>query len=129
MSEGKGLSVTAITIAVGLLVAWFLWGVSCAMYQAANPVTVNSLENLEVRPTGTGTGGGRAFATAGVATFVIKSFAMLPKLPSVIGFVFRERLWFVVVAAVVLAGVVLFGVVMKRTEAALAAPAWQRRRR
>ncbi|OAI57755.1 hypothetical protein AYO47_07660 [Planctomyces sp. SCGC AG-212-M04] len=127
MSEGKGLSVTAITIAVGLVAAWFLWGVSCAMYQAANPVTVNSLENLEVRPTGTGSG--RAFANAGVATFIIKSFAMLPKLPSVIGFIFRERLWFAIVAAAVLAAVAVFGVVMKRTEAALAAPAWQRRRR
>jgi hypothetical protein len=128
MSEGKGLSVTVITIAVGLLAAWFLWGVSCAMYQAANPVTVDSLENLEVRPAGSGTGSGRAFAEAGVATFVIKSFAMLPKLPSVIGFVFRERLWFAIVAAAVLAGVVLFGVFMKRMEMALETPRHRRRR-
>jgi hypothetical protein len=129
MSEGKGLSITAITIAVGLLVAWLLWGVSCAMYQSAHPPTLeDGVEGLEVVPAGGRISGG-AFAIAGVATFVIKSFAMLPKLPSVIGFLFRERLWFVIVATAILAGVLLFGVFMKRLELALENPRKRNRRK
>jgi hypothetical protein len=33
----KGLSITTITICVGVMITWLLWGVSCAMYGNARP--------------------------------------------------------------------------------------------
>lgn len=126
-----------VTLSVGAVMAFLLWGVSCAMYDAANSTpavftlddgsepTTTSASTMRIR----GRGAGLAFAVAGVVTFVSKSFTMLPQLPSVLGFIVKERFWFVLVSAGILGGVALFGVFLKRTEAALANPPRKKRRR
>jgi len=131
--DESGLSIATVSLGVGVVVAFLLWGVACAMYDAARPQLADVAEvnsdfeapRIRVR----GGGAGLVFAVAGVVTFVVKSFTMLPELPGVVGFVFRERMWFAMTAALVLGGVVLFGVFLKRTEAALAAPRHRRKRR
>jgi hypothetical protein len=74
-------------------------------------------------------GAAGAFVIAGVATFFIKTFSMLPQLPAVFGYLFRERIGFVIVATAILAGVILFGVFMKRLELALEGPKKKRKRK
>lgn len=131
----RGLSITTITIFVGVVVAWLLWGVSCAMYRAAQPETaegdievVVDVDKDHLTPSRV-RGAGPAFIIAGVATFFIKTITMLPELPSVLAFLFRERLWFVVVATGIIAGVIFFGVYMKRLELALASSKKRKRKK
>ncbi len=130
---GESVSITGVSIAVGAVMTFLLWGIACAMYDAARPriadlaVMEDELEGPPIRVRGRG--GALAFGVAGVATFIAKSFSMLPEMPAVLGFVFRERVWFAVTAALVLAGVVLFGVFLKRMEEALATPYHKRKRR
>jgi len=129
--DQHSLSIVGVSVATGVFMAYLLWGVSCAMYNAAGH---GELAVFEVGDDGVSLpirrrGAGLAFGIAGVATFVSKSFAMLPEMPSVLGFIFRERFWFVIVSALVLGGVALFALLLKRTEAALATPAYKRKKR
>ncbi|HVJ85584.1 MAG TPA: hypothetical protein VM452_08050 [Caulifigura sp.] len=130
---GESVSIAGVSIAVGAVMTFLLWGVACAMYDAARPKIADIAaidDEVDGRPVRVrGRAGALAFGVAGVATFLSKSFSMLPEMPAVLGFVFRERLWFAVTAALVLGGVVLFGVFLKRTEAALATPYHKRKRR
>ncbi len=126
--DDQGLSITAMTIGCAVLVTWLLWGVSCAMYEAAYPPIAGD-GDLELRPHIGRRTSGLIFAVMGVVTFVVKSCTMLPQVPTVMAFLFRERFWFVIVAAGVLAGVGLFGVFLKRMELALAGPQRKKRRR
>lgn len=125
----QGLSITTITICVAVVMTWLLWGVSCAMYEAAHPVVDVEEGSLDLRPHIGGRTNAPIFAVMGVITFVTKSFSLLPKFPEVIGFLFRERLWFIVVAAGILAGVVVFGIFLKRMELALEGAKKKKRRR
>jgi uncharacterized protein with PQ loop repeat len=140
MSEegnSKGLSITTVTIIVAVVVTWLLWGVACAMYSNAHPAAVEG--HLEVvvdtsdnglGPTRMGTRGASfAFVIAGISTFFLKTFQMLPQLPSVLGYLFRERIGFVIVANAILAGIILFGVFMKRLELQLEAPKTKRKKK
>ena len=133
--SSRGLSVTVITICVGVVTTWLLWGVACAMYGSARPEAVQDqvevvvdMESDRLSP-GRVRGAGPAFIVAGVATFFIKTLTMLPQMPDVLGFLFRERLWFVVVATGILAGVICFGVFMKRLEMALEGPKKRKRKK
>lgn len=133
--SSKGLSITVITIIVAAVTTWLLWGVACAMYGNANPEAVEGqievvvdLESDHLTP-GRVRGAGPAFLIAGVSTFLIKTLTMLPQLPAVLGYLFRERIGFVIVATGILAGVILFGVFMKRMELALEGPKKRRRKK
>jgi hypothetical protein len=140
MSEevnGKGLSITTVTIIVALVTTWLLWGAACAMYGNAHPEAVAG--QLEVlidagddghRPTRVGSRGTAvAFVIAGVSTFFLETFQMLPQLPSVLAYLFRERIGFVIVANGILAAVILFGVFLKRMELALEGPKKKKRKK
>jgi hypothetical protein len=133
--NGKGLSVTVITICVGMAITWLLWGVACVMYGNARPEAVEGQVEIvpdlgDDGPTRFSTrGAAPAFVIAGVATFFVKTFSMLPQLPAVLAFLFRERLWFVIVATAILAGVIVFGVFMKRMELALEGPKKKRKKK
>ena len=125
---GKGLSITTITICVGVVVTWLLWGVACAMYSNARPEAVEGqievvvdMDAKDLNPRGV-RGAAPAFVFAGVATFFIKTLTMLPQLPAVLGYLFSERIGFVIAATVILCGVIFFGVFMKRMELALEGP-------
>jgi hypothetical protein len=140
MSEegsSKGLSITTVTIAVAVVTTWLLWGVACAMYGNAHPEAVEGQLEVVVdtgddglRPTRVGTRGAAfAFVIAGISTFFLKTFQMLPELPSVLAYLFRERIGFVIVANGILAGIILFGVFMKRLELALEGPKKKRKKK
>jgi|SRR5688572_9371072 hypothetical protein len=130
-SDSSGMSTTMVTVAVGAVITFLLWGVACSMFDASQGSGVSSAElqdaltsSDDVVPQSMG----RRMKSGGVATFIATAFAGLPQMPQVIAYTFRERLWFVFVSIVVLAGVVLFGWMMKRTEASLnAGPRYRKR--
>ncbi|OAI57754.1 hypothetical protein AYO47_07655 [Planctomyces sp. SCGC AG-212-M04] len=133
----KGLSITTITACVGVMITWLLWGVACAMYGNARPEAVEGqievvvdVENESGMPRPMSTrGAAGAFVVAGIATFFIKTVTMLPQLPAVLGYLFRERIGFVIVATAILAGVILLGLFMKRLELSLEGPKKKRKRK
>jgi hypothetical protein len=133
-SDDSGASIRTVSIGVGLLMTWLLWGCACAMYDAGRPRPADDSllgedDGVAVPLRIRGRAAGLVFAVAGVATFVGKSFTMLPEVLTVTGFIVRERFWYVIVSFVVLGGVVAFAWFLKQTEAALAAPKRKRRRR
>ena len=132
-SVDSGASIRTVSIGVGLLMTWLLWGCACAMYDAGRPRPADDAllgedNGVAVPLRMRGRAGGLAFAVSGIATFVAKSFSMLPQALTVTGFIVRERFWYVIVSFVVLGGVVAFAWFLKQTEAALAAPKRKRRR-
>jgi hypothetical protein len=140
MSEegsSKGLSITTVTILVAVVTPWLLWGAACAMYGNAHPEeiagqveVVVDLDDPDRLPGRLGSrGAAGAFLIAGVSTFFLKTFQMLPQLPSVVAYLFRERIGFVIFANAILCGVIFFGVFMKRMELALEGPKKKRKKK
>jgi hypothetical protein len=135
--DDAGLSTTTVTASAGVVVAYLLWGVACAMYDTTQGAALAAVDEElmsesdaggHIRIPVRGSAGVLAIAIAGVVTFVTKSFSYLPQLPGVVSFVVRERFWFVIVSFAVLGGVVLFGWFLKRTEESLKSGRHFRRR-
>jgi hypothetical protein len=117
-SSEEGLSTSIVTLGVGVVVAVLLWGCACAMYDNAegNRWVFGDPEAPRFRM---GKGAGIGFLIAGIVAFVVNSVTYIPQMHKVIAFVFQERMWFVVVSALVLGLIVLAGLWLKQMENSL----------
>ncbi|MBX3442603.1 MAG: hypothetical protein KF774_09345 [Planctomyces sp.] len=118
-SADEGLPVMLVSAGVAAVLALLLWGVACAMYDNAQGYrwvmeASEGTESVRLRRSS-----GIAMLVSGVIVFVKNSVMYVPELFSVIGFVFRERFWFVIVSAILLGGVALAGWQLQRMETAM----------
>ncbi|MEK6261996.1 MAG: hypothetical protein AABP62_25640 [Planctomycetota bacterium] len=116
-SKSEGMSLRTMTILVGLVVAFFLWGVAAAMYDSAQGGRWTMGESPDGtrlrRPSPVG------MFIAGTIAYAANTVMYLPHLPWVVGFILTERTWFAIVALLVEVGVVGFGFWLSRLQQAL----------
>jgi hypothetical protein len=114
-SGEEGLPTWIVTVGVAAVLAVLLWGCACAMYDTAHGYrwVFGDPENPNFRPRRTA---GIGFLIAGIIAFVVNSVTYLPQIHLVIGFIFRERMWFVFFSLLVLGGTILAGWMLKRME-------------
>jgi hypothetical protein len=117
-SSEEGLSSWIVTLGVAVVLAFLLWGCACAMYDNAegNRWVFGDPEKPTFRM---GRGAGIGFLIAGIVAFVVNSVTYIPEIHHVIGFIFRERMWFAVVSALVLGLTLLAGLWLKQMENSL----------
>lgn len=117
-SEG-GISITTMTLLVGIVITYLLWGIAASMYDVSLGnqwifVPVNESASIRAsRPSPI------VVIVGGLWAFFSTSIRYLPSCPWVIGFVLTQRTWFAIVAVLVEAGVIAFGVFTKGLEKSL----------
>ncbi|MBX3442602.1 MAG: hypothetical protein KF774_09340 [Planctomyces sp.] len=103
--EPAGMPIGLVILASAAVIAFVLWGVACAMYASAEGVQY-----------GTARRSAAAIGRGGIIVFVKNAIVFLPELPQVVGYIVRERFWFVIVSGAVLTGTALFGWQLKRMD-------------
>lgn len=131
-SESPGLSITTVTAMVFVLASFIAWGVLAASYVGGtSPVTALPSLQDEDAPLPTRyaarSSAARSFF-AGIAQFVATAFSEMPNLPGVISWHTTQRLWLLILMALVPVGVIAGGFGMKRLEQALEGPPKRGRR-
>jgi hypothetical protein len=106
--KSSGISLRLMITLVFAVLIFVLWGFACSMFDVAEG-------NRWVREGGSVRG-------AAVAAFVSNAIEYIPKLPQVVSFVFRERLWYVFVVIGVLGVAILFAILAKRVQRQLDEP-------
>jgi phosphotransferase system glucose/maltose/N-acetylglucosamine-specific IIC component len=123
--EKDGLSVTAMVIAVMLLITWFCWALGASSY-------FGSLFEVAAPEPGSGRFGGRsrglALIIGTVISFLLNS-VRLNHAPAIIGHVFANERWIIITFLVLMGTAVLFGFWVKKLEAELAGPKPKKNRR
>ncbi len=118
-SASQGMSIFTMTLLVGLVVTYLLWGIATGMYdtELGNRWVLESGPGPIRRP-GAVTAG--VVAVAGVIAFVSNSVTYIPSVFQVGTFVVTQRPWYLIVVLVLEAGVIAFGIGAARLEQSLA---------
>jgi len=110
------MSILTMTILIGIVVTYLLWGIATGMYDTAQGNRW-VLEGNPGRRPGAATAG--AVAVFGVIAFVSNSVMYIPSVFQVATFVITQRPWYLMIVLVVEAGVIAFGVGTARLEKSL----------
>jgi hypothetical protein len=123
--QKDGLSVTAMMIAVMLLIIWFCWALAASSY-------FGSLFEVAAPEPGSGRYGARsrglALIIGTVISFLLNSLR-LNHAGAIISHVFASERWIIVTFLALMGTAVLFGLWVKKLEAELAGPRRKKSRR
>ena len=113
----EGMSILTMTLLVGIVITYLLWGIATAMYDAdqGNRWLMPVPDQQAVRPRASPI----AIMVVGVIAFVSNSVMYMPSVLQVVGFTVTKRTWYVFVVLVVEAAVVGFGIATSRLEKSL----------
>lgn len=112
----QGLSIVTMTILIGIVVTYLLWGIAAGMYDTAQGNRW-VLEGDPGRRPGAATAG--AVAVFGVIAFVSNSVMYIPSVFQVATFVITQRPWYFIIVLLVEGGVLAFGIGSARLEKSL----------
>lgn len=105
--EPQGMSILTMTILIGIVVTYLLWGVATAMYDADQGnrwlMPVPDENAIRRRPSPI------AIFVAGIIAFVANSVMYIPSMFQVFAFILTQRTWFLIIVGLVEAGVIAFG--------------------
>lgn len=115
----RGISITTMTLLVGIVLTYLLWGIAASMYDVSlgnrwvlTPVD-SSVTIRRARPNPI------VIFVAGMWAFISTSIEHIPSCPWVVGYVLTQRTWFAVLVVLVEVGVIGFGLMTKRLEQSL----------
>ena len=114
--SSQGLSIVTMTILIGIVVTYLLWGIATGMYDTAQGNRWVLEGNPGRRP---GAAAAGAVAVFGVIAFVSNSVMYIPSIFQVVTFVITQRPWYFIIVLFVEAGVLAFGVGSARLEKSL----------
>lgn len=113
----EGMSILTMTLLVGIVTTYLLWGIATAMYDADQgnrwlmPTPDEHADRRRASPI--------AIMVAGVIAFVSNSVMYMPSVLQIIGFIATKRTWYVFVVLVAEAAVAGFGMATSRLEKSL----------
>ncbi len=103
----QGMSIFTMTLLVGIVVTYLLWGVATAMYDADQGnrwmMPVPDQDAIRKRPSPI------AIFVTGIVAFVSNSVMHIPAVFQVVRFVVTKRTWYLIVVILVEAIVIAFG--------------------